>query len=112
MDNDVMLTLMGLIWRTPENEIERRTPSKIKYQNKYRYIHESGSYHTALLSPITGSQPGDIRLTTCFLCAKRYSRSSADKRGRAIQGGRLQAAASQQFQDSSARKEGYSKQIQ
>ena len=31
---------------------------------------------------------------------------------RAIQGSRLQAAASQQFQGSSARKEGYSKQIQ
>jgi hypothetical protein len=44
--NDVMLTLMGLICRTPENGIERRTPSKIKYQNKYRYIHESGSNHT------------------------------------------------------------------
>ena len=46
MDDDVMLTLMGLICRTPENGIERRTPSKIEYQNKYRYIHESGSNHT------------------------------------------------------------------
>jgi len=41
-----MLTLMGFICRTPENGIERRTPSKIEYQNKYRYIHESGSSHT------------------------------------------------------------------
>jgi len=46
MDNDVMLTLMGLICRTPENGIERKTPSKIKYQNKYRYILKSGSNHT------------------------------------------------------------------
>ena len=44
--DDVMLTLMGLICRTPENGIEQRTPSKIEYQNKYRYIHESGSNHT------------------------------------------------------------------
>jgi hypothetical protein len=29
MDDDVMLTLMGLICRTPENGIERRTPSKM-----------------------------------------------------------------------------------
>ncbi len=36
MDDDVMLTLMGLICRTPENGIERRTPSKIEYQNKYK----------------------------------------------------------------------------
>jgi hypothetical protein len=46
MDDDVMLTQMGLICRTPENGIERRTPSKIEYQNKYRYINESGSNHT------------------------------------------------------------------
>jgi hypothetical protein len=46
MDDDVMLALMGLICRTPENGIEQRTPSKIEYQNKYRYIHESGSNHT------------------------------------------------------------------
>jgi hypothetical protein len=46
MDDDVMLTLMGLICRTPENGIERRTPSKIEYQNKYRYILKSGSNHT------------------------------------------------------------------
>jgi len=46
MDDDVMLTLMGLICRTPENGIERRTPSKIEYQNKYRSIHKSGSNHT------------------------------------------------------------------
>jgi hypothetical protein len=37
---------MGLIYRTPENEIERRTPSKNEYQNKYRYINDSGSNHT------------------------------------------------------------------
>jgi hypothetical protein len=49
---------------------------------------------------------------TRFIRAERYTRSSADKRGRAIQGSRLQAAASQQFQDSSTRKEGHSKQVQ
>ena len=41
-----MLTLMGLICRTPENGIERRTPSKSKYQSRYRYIHNGGSIHT------------------------------------------------------------------
>jgi hypothetical protein len=46
MNDDVMLELMGLICRTPENGIERRTPSKIEYQNKFRYIHKSGPNHT------------------------------------------------------------------
>jgi hypothetical protein len=31
---------MGLIQRTPENGIEWRTPGKIEYQNKYRYLHD------------------------------------------------------------------------
>jgi len=30
-----MLTLVGLIYRTPEDGIERRTPSKIEYQSRY-----------------------------------------------------------------------------
>jgi hypothetical protein len=48
---------MGLIRRTPENGIERRTPSKIEYQNKYRYIHESGSNHTENNENIRSCQP-------------------------------------------------------
>jgi hypothetical protein len=44
--SDVMLALMGLIYRTPENVIERRTPSKSKYQSRYRYLHDGGSIHT------------------------------------------------------------------
>jgi len=41
-----MLTIVGLIYRTPENGIERRTPSKSKYQIRYRYLHKGGSIHT------------------------------------------------------------------
>jgi len=41
-----MLTLVGLIYRTPENGTERRTPSKSKYQDMYRYLHDRGSIHT------------------------------------------------------------------
>jgi len=41
-----MLTIVGLICRTPENGIERRTPSKSKYKNRYRYIPNRGSIHT------------------------------------------------------------------
>jgi len=41
--NDAMLTLVGLIYRTPENGIGRRTPSKIGYQSRYRYLHDQGS---------------------------------------------------------------------
>ena len=52
-----MLTLMGLICRTPENGIEQRTPSKIEYQNKYRYIHESGSNHTQNDKNTSSCQP-------------------------------------------------------
>jgi len=37
---------MGLIYRTPEDGIERRTPSKIEYQSRYRYLHDWGSIHT------------------------------------------------------------------
>jgi hypothetical protein len=48
---------MGLICRTPENGIERRTPSKIEYQNKYRYIHESGSNHTENNKSTRSCQP-------------------------------------------------------
>ena len=63
MNDDVMLTLMGLICRTPENGIERRTPSKIEYQNKYRYIHESGSYHTENNENTRSCQPALERKT-------------------------------------------------
>jgi len=44
--SDVMLTIVGLICRTPENGIERRTPSKSKYQSRYRYLYDRGSIHT------------------------------------------------------------------
>jgi hypothetical protein len=57
MVDDVMLTLMGLMCRTPENGIERRTPSKIEYQNKYRYVYESGSNHTENNENIRSCQP-------------------------------------------------------
>jgi len=33
-------------WRSPEDGIERRTPSKSKYQYRYRYIHNEESLHT------------------------------------------------------------------
>jgi hypothetical protein len=41
-----MLTIVGLIYRTPENGIERRTSSKSKYQSRYGYLHYRGSIHT------------------------------------------------------------------
>jgi hypothetical protein len=41
-----MMTIVGLSHRTPENGIERRTPSKSKYQSRYRYLHSKGSIHT------------------------------------------------------------------
>jgi hypothetical protein len=41
-----MLTIVGLIYKTPENGIERRTPSISKYQSRYRYLHNRGSIHT------------------------------------------------------------------
>jgi hypothetical protein len=44
--DDVKLNIVGLIQRTPENGIEWRTPSIIKYQNLYRYIHRKVSTHT------------------------------------------------------------------
>jgi len=43
---DVMLIIMGLNWRSPEDGVERRTPSKSKYQFRYRYLHNKGSIHT------------------------------------------------------------------
>jgi hypothetical protein len=46
MIGDVMLTIVGLIYRTPENGIERRTPSKSKYQDRYRYLPNRGPIHT------------------------------------------------------------------
>jgi hypothetical protein len=44
--SDFMLTIEGLIHRTLENEIERRTPSKSKYQDRYSYLPNRGSIHT------------------------------------------------------------------
>jgi hypothetical protein len=41
-----MLEIVGLIWRSPRDGIERRTPSKSKYQDRYRYMHNEGSLHT------------------------------------------------------------------
>jgi hypothetical protein len=43
---DVRLEIVGLIWRSPKDWIERRTPSKSKNQNRYRYIHNEESLHT------------------------------------------------------------------
>jgi len=43
---DVMLVIVGLNWRSPKDGIERRTPSKSKYQHSYRYLHDEGSLHT------------------------------------------------------------------
>jgi len=58
---------MGLIWRTPENGIERRTPSKFEYQNKYRYIHESGFNHTENNENTRYCQPALERKNITFL---------------------------------------------
>jgi len=45
-----MLMIVGLnwrtTWRTPENGIERRTPSIFKYQDMYRCLLRKGSTHT------------------------------------------------------------------
>jgi len=38
--------IVGLIWRSLKDGIERRTPSKSKYQHRYRYIHNEESLHT------------------------------------------------------------------
>jgi hypothetical protein len=58
---------MGLIWRAPENGIERRTPSKIEYQSKYRYIHESGFNHTENNENTRSCQPALERKIITFL---------------------------------------------
>jgi hypothetical protein len=52
-----MLTLVGLIHRTPENGIERRRPSKIEYQSRYRYLHDRGSIHTENNEKTKSCQP-------------------------------------------------------
>jgi hypothetical protein len=41
-----MLIIGGLNWRSSKDGIERRTPSKSKYQHRYRYIHNEESLHT------------------------------------------------------------------
>ena len=51
----------------PENGIKRRTPSKIEYQSKYRYIHESGSNHTENNENTRSCQPTLERKIITFL---------------------------------------------
>jgi len=51
----------------PENGIKRRTPSKIEYQSKYRYIHESGSNHTENNENTRSCQPALERKIITFL---------------------------------------------
>ena len=55
--SDVMLTLVGLIYRTPENGIERRTPIIIEYQDMYRYLHRKDSTHTENNKKTKSCQP-------------------------------------------------------
>jgi hypothetical protein len=62
-----MLTIMGLIYRTPENGIERKTPSKSKYQNRYRYLPDRGSIHTKNNKKTKSCQQVLERKTTTFL---------------------------------------------
>ena len=48
----------------PENGIKRRTPSKMEYQYKYRYIHESGSNHTENNENTRSCQPACLLYTS------------------------------------------------
>ena len=63
---DVMLTIVGLIYRTPKNGIERRTPSRSKYQSRYRYLHGGSSIHTENMTRRTESI-GKINCWGCLL---------------------------------------------
>ena len=67
MISDVMLTIVGLIYRTPQNGIERRTPSKSKYQDRYRYLHIRGSIHTENNEKTKSCQQVLERKITTFL---------------------------------------------
>jgi len=67
MISDVMLTIVGLIRRTPENGIERRTPSKSKYQGRYRYLPNRGSIHTKNNEKTKSCQQVLERKITTFL---------------------------------------------
>jgi len=62
-----MLTIVGLINRTPENGIERRTTSKSKYQGKYRYLPNRGSIHTENNKKTKSCQQVLERKITTFL---------------------------------------------
>jgi len=63
----VMLTIVGLICRTPEIGIERSKPSKSKYQDRYRYIHNRGSIHTQNNEKTKSCQQVLERKITTFL---------------------------------------------
>jgi len=65
--SDVILTIVGLIHRTPENGIERRTPSKSKYQDRYRYLPNRGSIHTENNEKTNSCQRVLERKITTFL---------------------------------------------
>ena len=65
--SDVMLTIVGLNYRTPENGIERRTPSIFKYQDMYRYLHYKGSTHTENNEKTKSRQQVLERKITTFL---------------------------------------------
>jgi hypothetical protein len=67
MISDVMLTIVGLIYRTPQNGIERRTPSKSKYQDRYRYLPNRGSIHTEKNEKTKSCQQNLERKITTFL---------------------------------------------
>jgi hypothetical protein len=67
MISDVMLTIVGLIYRTPQNGIERRTPSKSKYQDRYRYLPNRGSIHTENNEKTKSCQQVLERKITTFL---------------------------------------------
>jgi len=62
-----MLTIVGLICRTPENGIERRMPSKSKYQDRYRYLHDRGSTNTENNEKTKSCQQVLERKITTFL---------------------------------------------
>jgi hypothetical protein len=64
---DIMLTIVGLIYRTPENGVERRTPSKSKYQSRYMYLHNRGSIHTENNEKTKSCQQVLERKITTFL---------------------------------------------
>ncbi len=66
-----MLTIVGLICRTPENGIERSKPSKSKYQDRYRYLHNRGSTHTGNNETTKSCQQVSERKINTFLELKK-----------------------------------------